>query len=217
MAKSKGNEAPDGLGLIAWGAAGRPLPGQAVSGDLFLVKPFPGGALAAVVDGLGHGEAAAAAARHAVRTLEPFARQPPLALVGRCHRGLRDTRGVVLSLASYDAAARALTWLGVGNVAGALQRAGGPAGAPPERLRPRRGVVGYQLPALRADVLTVGAGDTLLLATDGIRSEFADEAPPDATPQQVAEYLLERHGKDSDDALVLVVRFLGTEWGTPVP
>lgn len=189
------------------------MPGETVSGDQFWVKSFPGGVLAAVVDGLGHGEEAAAAAQQAIQTLEQSIPKTLVALVERCHQELRQTRGVVLGLGSYDAAAQTLTWLGVGNVEGVVRR----SGAPSERLQPRRGVVGYQLPALRSDMLTVNAGDMLVLATDGIRSAFADEAIPDAPPQQVANYILQQHGKDSDDALVLVVRFLGAERGTPAP
>jgi len=35
------------------------MPGQAVSGDMHLVRPFEDGVLVALVDGLGHGEEAA--------------------------------------------------------------------------------------------------------------------------------------------------------------
>ena len=48
---------------IEWAVATQPLPGPSVSGDLHLVEPFAHGALVAVVDGLGHGDEATAAAR----------------------------------------------------------------------------------------------------------------------------------------------------------
>ncbi len=70
--------------IIEWGVAGRPLPGQKESGDRHWVKVFPQKALVAVVDGLGHGEEAAAAATTAVSTLERSSGEPPLALVQRC-------------------------------------------------------------------------------------------------------------------------------------
>jgi len=50
-------------GVIEWGLAARALPGQAVSGDLHLVQSVGDDVLLAVADGLGHGEAAEAAAR----------------------------------------------------------------------------------------------------------------------------------------------------------
>src|SRR5919201_1803066 len=88
--------------LIDWGAATLALPGQAESGDRHLVQPFPNGALVAAVDGLGHGPAAAAAAQIAIDILEEHAHEPLIALVRRCHEGLLNTRGVVMSLAAFN-------------------------------------------------------------------------------------------------------------------
>ncbi len=85
--------------------AGR-LADQAVCGDLPLVQPFPNGALVAVVDGVGHGAEAAAAAHLAVATLRAHAQESILPLLRRCHETLRETRGVVLTLASFNAAGR---------------------------------------------------------------------------------------------------------------
>ena len=40
----------------------------------------------------------------------------------------------------------------------------------------RNGVIGYQLPALRAEVLPLqAASDTVILVTDGIKPDFDDE------------------------------------------
>src|SRR6266446_6982819 len=86
--------------LIAWGVASRPLPGEIVCGDLHLIKPTRGGVLLAVVDGLGHGDAARAAAKTAVAVLESHAEEPLSALVNRGHEALTKTRGVVMTLAT---------------------------------------------------------------------------------------------------------------------
>ena len=48
-------------------------------------------------------------------------------------------------------------------------------------------------------------GDLLVVATDGVRSDFADDLRPGA-PQVVADQVLARFGKTSDDALVLAAR-----------
>jgi phosphoserine phosphatase RsbX len=48
-----------------------------------------------------------------------------------------------------------------------------------------------------------------VLATDGLRAGFGEDVAPSHDPQQTATLLLERHGKKSDDALVLVARYLG--------
>ena len=114
---------PDSAPLIDWAVAGMPLPGQVRSGDLHVVKEFPGGALVAVVDGLGHGEEAAEAADMAVTTLGEHAEEPVEALVRQCNETLRGTRGVAMSLVSLNATGRTMSCLGVGNVECVLIRA----------------------------------------------------------------------------------------------
>jgi negative regulator of sigma-B (phosphoserine phosphatase) len=197
--------------LIEHGIAARTLPGERVSGDQALVKPFADGVLAAAIDGLGHGEAAQAAAGLAADTLERHAGEEPVALVGRCHAALKGTRGAAMSLASIKAHG-VMTWLGVGNVDARLLRI---FGTPPSRetLSTRGGVVGYQLPPLRAYQLSLTAGDLLIFTTDGINSGYGKYFPA-ADPllrhqpvQDIADRILTRFGKTTDDAVVLVIRY----------
>ncbi len=68
--------------VLEWGVAGQPFAGQAVSGDRHLVEPVPNGVLVAVVDGLGHGEEAAQAAQLAIATLQAYAHESVVALLG---------------------------------------------------------------------------------------------------------------------------------------
>jgi hypothetical protein len=53
--------------------------------------------------------------------------------------------------------------------------------------------------------------DTVVLATDGIRPEFSDDLVPADDPQAMADLILSRYRKGTDDALVLVVRCMGDE------
>jgi phosphoserine phosphatase RsbX len=193
------------LGAVEWGVAGSVSPGQSESGDRHLVCPFPDGVLVAVLDGLGHGNGAAAASTRAVRVLEESAQEPIIALVRRCHEELRATRGVVTSVASFNISYGLMTWLGVGNVQGVLRHSVGSQ----EQLLLRAGVVGVQLPPLQAAILPVLPGDILIFATDGVRSDFAQAPLYIDTPQKAAENILSRFGKGNDDALVLVAKFLG--------
>jgi phosphoserine phosphatase RsbX len=193
--------------MLEWGTAGRPIPGETESGDQYVVHPRPDGVLLAVVDGLGHGSEAAAAARVAVATLQAHAHEPLIPLVHCCHEALRPTQGVVMTLAAFQSGADRLTWLGVGNVEGFLIRADALARPARVGVLQRGGVVGYQLPPLQTSVLAVGPGDLLIFATDGIHSRFADGLDLDRPPQQIADDVLASHAKPSDDALVLIVRF----------
>ncbi|OLE60399.1 MAG: hypothetical protein AUG10_05965 [Gemmatimonadetes bacterium 13_1_20CM_2_70_10] len=185
------------------------MAGQRESGDLHLVKSVDGGALVAVVDGLGHGEDAAFASKTAVGTLERYGHEPPLSVLQRCHEALIGTRGVVLSLARFDSTRGMMTWLGVGNVEGLLQHADWSERSARATLVTRGGIVGGDLPAVQAAVVPVAPGDTLVFATDGVRHEFPAEISISEPPQRLADQILARFGKGTDDALVLVARYLG--------
>jgi hypothetical protein len=57
-------------------------------------------------------------------------------------------------------------------------------------------------------VLSVAYGDTLIFATDGIRSGFADNLNTNASTQEIARNIIESHWRKLDDALVLVARYV---------
>lgn len=194
--------------MIEWAVASRPYPGYHVSGDLHVVKPYPGGVLVAGIDGLGHGGGASEAARATGKVLEEHAGESLESLIKRCHDAIKRTRGVALSMAAF-APGGSMSWVGVGNVEGVFLRA--ERNARPERqgLTQRGGVVGYQLPPLQVAGIQVAQGDMLILATDGISSGFAEGVRHAEQLQDVADHLLEEFGKDTDDSLVLVVRYLG--------
>ena len=51
-------------------------------------------------------------------------------------------------------------------------------------------------------------GDTLVFVTDGIRSGFADKLSALEPPQKSADRILAEYCRGSDDALVVVTRYL---------
>jgi negative regulator of sigma-B (phosphoserine phosphatase) len=195
--------------IVEWAIGARPLGGADESGDLHVVAPFRNGVLIAAIDGLGHGTEAAVAARAAASVLQSHADKPVDELTRRCHAELRKTRGAVLSVASFNAVDDTMSWLGVGNVEGMVFRADRNAKPRRETILLRGGVVGSQLPLLRAAVLPIARGDMLVFATDGIRHGFGDDSPLDRHPAEIADAILDRYGKHTDDALVLVARYRG--------
>jgi hypothetical protein len=100
-----------------------------------------------------------------------------------------------------------MTWLGVGNVEGILLRADPEAQPRREWLMLRGGLVGFDLPRLRPATLRISDGDTLCFATDGIQNGFAEELSVHEVPQRIADRILTRCAKGTDDALVLVARY----------
>jgi serine phosphatase RsbU (regulator of sigma subunit) len=181
--------------------------GERVTGDRAVAVPFADGVLIAAIDGLGHGEDAAAAAGLAAATLEREPGENVIALVQRCHRALVGTRGAAMSIASLDTHRGVITWISVGNVEGIVVQSGSDGHAVRSRLTTRGGVVGSALPVLRAEVLGLMGGDVLVFATDGVDQSFGDDLRRDPRRvDEIANELLERFGKKTDDSLVVVAR-----------
>jgi negative regulator of sigma-B (phosphoserine phosphatase) len=186
------------------------LPGQEESGDRHTVVPLQNGALIAVIDGLGHGPEAAVAAKRAVDMIEQHAKDEPLiSLVKLCHAALSDTRGAVMNLAALDAGESTLTWVGIGDVHGRLLLKTSETGYAQQSLLLRPGVVGQKLPPLQVSVTRVQPGDMVIFATDGIDPEFSERLNINSPADEIAERIVGRYCKKTDDALALVVRYLG--------
>ena len=198
---------------VDWSAASRPRSGETESGDRCVVTVQANGALLAVADGLGHGAEAALAADLAVRTVERYATEPLIEIVKRCHQNLLRTRGVALSLARFDPKDRGMTWIGVGNVEGLLLQKAGGASPSIHRLVLRGGVVGVRLPALQVSQVAVEEEGLLILATDGIAGGFDQKLDSSERPRILADRILARHARDTDDAMVLVARLGGEHDG----
>lgn len=197
------------MNFIEYGVAASRAEGQQESGDTHVVYYGDDSVLIAAIDGIGHGDSAAAAAQAAARVIQSHGAEPLETLVQICHDELRSTRGAVMSLATINPDSGEMRWLGVGNVQGVVQRAGSAMGTVQEVLLLRAGVVGAQLPVIHPAAVTLKFGDKIVFATDGVQSEFVREVSAIDAPQRCAERILKQHFRGNDDALVLVVRFLG--------
>ncbi|HWE62357.1 MAG TPA: SpoIIE family protein phosphatase [Chloroflexota bacterium] len=171
-----------------------------------MVQWHGGACRVAVIDGLGHGPAAAAAAQRATDTLIAYPALSPGEAVQACHHALHGTRGAVVSIAGIDPGAGQLTYAGVGNVEAQLWQHGRT-----QRLIAYRGIVGQSLPPVRPYVVSLEREWLLLLHTDGVSARFAVETLPEftgPTPGSLATAVLAGWGRDTDDATVVVARSL---------
>ena len=184
---------------ITIGQAGRPHPGEQESGDQWAVLTDGPRHLAVLADGLGHGPAAALAARAAVSFVAARPWEPLESLVWGCHRALTHTRGVALSLLRIDERLATASFAGVGNVELAA------ATGDPVRPVPVPGVVGGRVRKVTEVRIGLRAGDLLVLFTDGISSRFDPCALRGMDAGVAARRLLAAHAKDHDDAACLVV------------
>jgi phosphoserine phosphatase RsbX len=194
---------------VEWGVVTRSRRGEATSGDLAVVVPLPQGVLVAGIDGLGHGREAALAARTAAEVVREHASEDLVSLVRRCHAALKGTRGAAISLAFVSPATSGVTWLGVGNVEGRVLSGEPSSTRPKGSLALGSGLPGHVLPPVSTATLAVRPGDVLVLATDGIESAFADSLDVSGSTRAIGERILADHRKPPDDALAVVVRYLG--------
>jgi phosphoserine phosphatase RsbX len=194
---------------VEWGVAMRCRRGEATSGDLAVVTLLPEGVLVAGIDGLGHGQEAARAARKAAEVVQEWPSQDLAMLVQRCHAALKDTRGAAITLAFVSPSEGGVTWLGVGNVEGRVLSGDRSAPQPKGSLPLGNGVPGHELPPVRATRIDLRPGDVIVLATDGVEAAFADSLDVSGSTQAISERILADHWKPLDDALVVAVRYLG--------
>jgi phosphoserine phosphatase RsbX len=114
-----------------------------------------------------------------------------------------------MTLAWFDLEQRTMAWTGVGNVEARLVRAGDRGDARHPSPVVLGGVVGFNLPQVRMGTIPLEPGDAVVLATDGVRADYSVSLESGVAAQELAERVLERHGKGTDDALAVVVRYLG--------
>jgi hypothetical protein len=200
------------LGPIEWAMAGRPRPGEYACGDQSLAIGVGGSAaLFGLLDGLGHGPSAATAATTGVDVLKGACAERLDVLMQLCHRVLSGTRGAAMTLARIDFEAGRLSWTGVGNVSANLVAKAATGIQVRSSARLTAGIVGYRIPDIAPpQVVPIRTGDLLLIASDGIAENHLDHIDFAATAPQIAAQILEKHAKESDDAMVLAARHRGT-------
>lgn len=200
---------------INYGIATAPIEGEIECGDQYLIKKMDQAILLAVVDGLGHGIEAAVAAKSAINILAQSKKNDLSELLLECHRSLKITRGAAIKLililpspscAEGENVQYQISWLSIGNVLGLHWRKD-MFTVNPEILCGQSGIVGMELPAqLKINEFMCNEGDILIVATDGIMSQFTDLRPVYYAPQALAEYIFNNYRNVKDDALILVTQ-----------
>ena len=187
------------------------MPSEHTSGDRGIAVDIGGAAaLFGVVDGLGHGPAAAEVALRAVDAVTRANSDRIEDLIRLCHRVLVGTRGVAMTLARVDFAASTLTWTGVGNVTADLVVKAPTGIQVRSSARLTGGIVGYRIPeTILTQEVSMRPGDLLVISTDGIAEDYLDHIDFSAPAVDIAEGLLGKDAKETDDAMVLTARHRG--------
>jgi serine/threonine protein phosphatase PrpC len=175
-------------------------------GDAWAVAEAGGFLSVFIVDGLGHGAGAEAAATAAVNAFLEEPADHPEAVLRRVHEAMLGTRGGVAAVCRIDTAGGRSVFAGIGNITGRLF-----VGDRSQAFVSGHGSVGTQVafPRPRVDTAPWDVGTALVFASDGLRSNFdldAGAGLPTCHPALSAAVILRNLRKGNDDATVVIAR-----------
>jgi anti-sigma regulatory factor (Ser/Thr protein kinase) len=189
---------------VSMGAVCVPKAGEMACGDGWALLE-DGAITLLVVDGLGHGTGAAAAANAAIDIALRHAQGLSAAdLIARLHAGLRATRGAAGAAVVMNSAQATGSLCGIGNIAVAVRHAGAT-----RRLVSHNGILGHQEHKLQEFPFPFPPGALLIAHSDGLDTRWRVEDYPgleNAHPGLIAGILYRDHNRGRDDATVLVLR-----------
>ena len=182
----------------------RPCQGELLSGDAVVIRPLEEGLFVAIVDVLGHGPEAHELTHVIDAYLARYWTSDVFGLMTRLHQHLKGTRGAAVGLCAIDTAAGRIDYAGIGNTA--MRR----FGKVETRLVSQDGVLGQNMRTPRPQTLQLEPGDLIVLYTDGVSDRFTSDDYPGVlhhASKEVASNIIQRFGKDYDDAACIAVRY----------
>ena len=192
--------------VLEYASRVRPCSGEAVSGDTVVIRPLGQSLFVAIVDVLGHGPEAHELT-HVIETwLGRYGNADVSGVMTRLHQHLKGTRGAAVGLCAFDESTGCIEYVGVGNTS--VRR----FGKVEARFVSKDGVVGHHMRSLLPQTMQLEPGDLIVLYTDGVSGRFPAEDYPGAahhSPEEVARNIVQRYGKDYDDAACIAVRYRG--------
>lgn len=183
--------------MATWLTAYRTMPkdGERANGDAVVLRHERDRSLFAVIDGLGHGEAAALASGRAADYLMAMPLTDDLeAGMHGMHDALRGTRGAAATVCLLHGAR--VVCCGVGNVE--VRCFGGKL---PILLSP--GVLGARVQKFRMCQTELAVDSRLVLFSDGISHRTPFEQMRDKNAEDLCEAVIQQHRKSSDDATIV--------------
>lgn len=173
------------------------------NGDAFIVTRHNGQLLVGVIDGLGHGEEAQAAAVAAQGYVQKHGDLPLDKIFLGASRACRATRGVVMALARFSSPSR-ISFATMGNVearvCGSRERVAFVA---------KRGIVGVDTAHVSVQEIDWDAQWVLILHTDGLHTHWQWDDFPGLgrePAKEIAARLMRTLAAGNDDATVLAVK-----------
>jgi anti-sigma regulatory factor (Ser/Thr protein kinase) len=163
--------------------------------------------VAAMVDGLGHGEAATEAADAGTAELEAGSAYPPDELIDRMHVRMARTRGGAVAVFCQELATGRAQFAGIGNISATVVD-----GTTTRGLPSHPGIVGGQYRRTHAFNVNAPAGTLLVMHSDGLQARWSlgkYEGLQFRHPALVVALLLRDFDRGRDDTGIIAVRLGG--------
>lgn len=181
----------------------RPRPGFTENGDKYFISCEGGNLFVALVDGLGHGSAAAEVSSMVVEYLAASHNASLDVLLGEVHTLLKGTRGAAANLLRLDREARKLSFSGVGNVEFLMYPR-------PQKIPfPKPGVLGSGALRTQAVVSVDWPVDSrIMMFSDGVSARWGFDRRPellDLHPSVLCRFIVQQYGRNNDDATAIAL------------
>ncbi|HET9880845.1 MAG TPA: ATP-binding SpoIIE family protein phosphatase [Candidatus Binatia bacterium] len=192
---------------ISIGAICKPMPGETRCGDGWGCELLADRCILVLVDGLGHGTGAAAAAELAVASVRQHRAKAPAAIVQYAHDALRATRGAALAVAEVDLAQQSLRFCGIGNISATII-----SGDSLRHLVSYNGTAGHEARKIVEFTYPWSADALLIMHSDGLMTRWNLQAYPGLLqrhPSLIAGVLYRDFVRGRDDVTVLTAKCRG--------
>ena len=190
--------------MLEHGCTIRPCRGESVSGDTVVTRSLDEGIFVAIVDVLGHGPEAHELTHIIDNYLSRYGCWEVTRVITQLHQHLKGTRGAAVGMCAINTSTGRLDYAGIGNTS--IRR----FGVTETRLVSHDGVLGQNMRTPLPQSLQLAADDLVVLYTDGISDRFTFDQYPGIAhhpPTEIANNIVQRFGKDHDDAACIAVRY----------
>jgi anti-sigma regulatory factor (Ser/Thr protein kinase) len=200
--RSAAGDAPRPSPRVQLGAVCVAVAGETECGDTWSIAEDQGRVATLVIDGLGHGPLAAAAAHAGLAAFRENPLAPPADTLRELHRRLSPTRGAAAACAVLDPQSSRLVYAGVGNIGGVLLHDSERKGLPSHN-----GTLGLSLPRSQQFEYPWPPNSVVIMHSDGLSARWNLSAYPGLSalhPALIAAVLYRDLGRQRDDATIVV-------------